>query len=291
MTSTWPRWCSTPPSSCGRSTVGRSSTPHGGNASPSGAIRPVALATAAHLERALGAVEERVEHLRIHAALAGLLGRQAVVAPHRVGRRRVVHRQVLGALARGDHLEPAGARPVDHLADQRRLVAVRQRVDDPGLARALAPAAVRPARRPRRSPSRCACGARSTRARGRCRPPASRWHRSRCRRPARRSSARCRRTGAPSRSPHRPSPTRWSASLARAGLRSAIAVTAHARRVPRLRQVHRAELAGADQADAERPAARFALLQQAMQVHGRSPSLVDRTIMPQNETASVRRRA
>ena len=33
-------------------------------------------------------------------------------------------------LARGDHLEASGARPVDHLADQRRLIAVRQAVDD-----------------------------------------------------------------------------------------------------------------------------------------------------------------
>ena len=39
-------------------------------------------------------------------------------------------RQVLGPLAGGDHLEPAGARPVDLLGDQRRLVAIGQAVDD-----------------------------------------------------------------------------------------------------------------------------------------------------------------
>ncbi len=44
--------------------------------------------------------------------------------------------QVLGALARGHDFEAAGARPVHHLADQGRLVAVGQRIDDAGLARA-----------------------------------------------------------------------------------------------------------------------------------------------------------
>ena len=66
-----------------------------------------------------------------------MLRREAVVRPHRVGRRRVVLGQVLRALAGGDDLEARGAAPVDHLADQRRLVAVRERIDDAGLARAL----------------------------------------------------------------------------------------------------------------------------------------------------------
>ena len=44
-----------------------------------------------------------------------LSSREAVVAPHGLGRRRVIGRQVLGALARGDHLEAGGARPVDQL--------------------------------------------------------------------------------------------------------------------------------------------------------------------------------
>ena len=42
----------------------------------------------------------------------------------------VIGRQVLGALAGGDDLEPAGARPIDQLAGQRRLVAIGQRIDD-----------------------------------------------------------------------------------------------------------------------------------------------------------------
>jgi hypothetical protein len=46
----------------------------------------------------------------------------------------VVLGQVLRALARGDHLESRRAAPVDHLADERGLVAVRERIHDAGLA-------------------------------------------------------------------------------------------------------------------------------------------------------------
>ena len=65
------------------------------------------------------------------------LRRESVMSPHRVGRRRVIGRQVLRAFARGDDVETRRARPVDHLADQRRLVAIRERVDDAGVGRAL----------------------------------------------------------------------------------------------------------------------------------------------------------
>ena len=44
----------------------------------------------------------------------------------------MIVRLVARALAGRDHLEAAGARPVDVLADQRRLVAPGQRVDDAG---------------------------------------------------------------------------------------------------------------------------------------------------------------
>ena len=44
--------------------------------------------------------------------------------------------QILGPLACRDDRETASASPVDHLADQRRLIAVGERVDDAGLARA-----------------------------------------------------------------------------------------------------------------------------------------------------------
>ena len=46
--------------------------------------------------------------------------------PDGVRRGGVVGRQVLGALAGADNLEPAGARPVDQLHDQGRLIAVGQ---------------------------------------------------------------------------------------------------------------------------------------------------------------------
>ena len=52
--------------------------------------------------------------------------------PHRVGRGVVIVRLVARALAGGDHLEAAGARPVDLLADQRRLIAPGQAVDHAG---------------------------------------------------------------------------------------------------------------------------------------------------------------
>ena len=57
--------------------------------------------------------------------------------PDRLGRRGVIARQVLGALAGSDDLEAAGARPVDHLADQGRLVAVSHGIDHAGLPAAL----------------------------------------------------------------------------------------------------------------------------------------------------------
>ncbi len=227
-----------------------------------------------HLEGALGAVEERVEHLRVHAADAGLFGRQAVVAPHGVRRRRVIHRQVLGALARGDHLEPARARPVDHLADQRRLVAVRQRVDDSCFLRPAGQQrpgqrigfdvhhhdvlAMLAARQHMPDPGRWRPGGVDhdvdIRLRDHPRALVEEAHRTDgCVRPAD-ALQRLLRTG-----------------RAEVGDRG----DSHARRVPYLREVHRTELAGTDQADAERPPSRFALLQQAMQVHVRSPWLVN----------------
>ena len=50
--------------------------------------------------------------------------------PDAVGSDGVVGREVLRALAGGDDLEAAGARPVDLLGDQRRLVAIGHRIDD-----------------------------------------------------------------------------------------------------------------------------------------------------------------
>ena len=61
-------------------------------------------------------------------------------------------------------------------------------------------------------------------------------------------------------------------SRARAGARSATPTRCDARRAPRLRQEHRAELAGADQPDAQRLAGLRALEQQAMEVHRPHPA-------------------
>ena len=44
----------------------------------------------------------------------------------------MVFRQVFRALPGGDHAEAAGARPVHQLADQRRLIAIGQRIDHAG---------------------------------------------------------------------------------------------------------------------------------------------------------------
>ena len=94
---------------------------------------PAGIGHRGHLQRRLGAVEEGVEHLRVEVAARDLALAEAVMAPDRVGRGGVVGRQVLGALAGADHLEPDGARPVDQLGDQGRLVAGGHGVDHPGL--------------------------------------------------------------------------------------------------------------------------------------------------------------
>jgi hypothetical protein len=78
----------------------------------------------AHLDGRLGAVEEGVEHLRVHPRRLRLIGRQAVVRPDVVGGDMVIGGQVFGALARRRDGEAGGARPVHHFRHQRRLVAV-----------------------------------------------------------------------------------------------------------------------------------------------------------------------
>ena len=49
----------------------------------------------------------------------------------------MIHRQILGALACSDHLEPRRARPIHHFTNQCRLVAVSERVNDARLTRTL----------------------------------------------------------------------------------------------------------------------------------------------------------
>jgi hypothetical protein len=50
--------------------------------------------------------------------------------PDIVGGDHVVGRQVFGSLAGGSNLKAAGPRPIDQLADERRLVAIGERIDD-----------------------------------------------------------------------------------------------------------------------------------------------------------------
>ena len=89
-----------------------------------------------HLDGALGTVQEGVKHLRVEiSALHGFLG-EPVMAPHAIGCRCMVRRQVLGALAGGDDFKSRRARPVDHFANQCRLVTVGQRIDDARFGRA-----------------------------------------------------------------------------------------------------------------------------------------------------------
>ena len=48
----------------------------------------------------------------------------------------MIRGKIFGAFAGGDHFKAGGARPVDHFADQGRLIAIGERVDDAGLRRA-----------------------------------------------------------------------------------------------------------------------------------------------------------
>src|SRR5581483_9373648 len=93
---------------------------------------PRGVAHRAHLDARLGAIDEAVEHLRIDRGAILYLKVLIEDVPQRVGRRLMISRVITRALAGGDHFEAAGARPVDMLADQRRLVAPGEAVDDTG---------------------------------------------------------------------------------------------------------------------------------------------------------------
>ncbi len=57
--------------------------------------------------------------------------------PDAIRRHVVIGRQIFRALAGGDDAKAGGARPVDHLRRQRRLVAIGERIDHARLARLL----------------------------------------------------------------------------------------------------------------------------------------------------------
>src|SRR5450755_2405407 len=62
-------------------------------------------------DRRLRSVQTRIEHFRIESADTGLLGRQAVMAPHRFRRRLREMRQPLVAASGSDHAETRGWSP------------------------------------------------------------------------------------------------------------------------------------------------------------------------------------
>ena len=81
------------------------------------------------LDRGLGAVQKAVEHLGVQPATHRLLRGQAVVAPHRLGRGLGKVRQPFVAATGRHDGEATGAGPIHQVANQRRLVAKRQRVN------------------------------------------------------------------------------------------------------------------------------------------------------------------
>ncbi len=91
---------------------------------------PGRVAYGRHLDAGLGAIDEGVEHLRIDRLAIGDVQILVENVPHVVGIGAVIVRLVARALARRDHLETGGTRPIDMLADQRRLIAPGEAVDD-----------------------------------------------------------------------------------------------------------------------------------------------------------------
>ncbi len=233
-------------------------------------------------DRGLGAVEEAVEHLRVEAAALGLLGREAVVAPHGLRRRFAEVRQPLVAAAGGHHRKAAGARPVDQVADQRRLVAEGERIDHAGFGRLA---------RQQRAAERIgldrdvdhvlavregfqAVVDRGDRVAGAFDDDVDR-RMAHQRLPvlADVGGAVLQRCVEAGRARLRVVPADAREVAARAvGRQVGDADQVHARRARNLRQVHRAELAGADQADADRLAFGCALLELGVQAHLRLPS-------------------
>ena len=187
--------------------------------------------------------------------------------PDVVRRHVVIGRQILGALAGGDHVEAGSARPVDDLGRQRRLVAIGQRIDHARLARFF---------REQRSRQHVgldidhhdmlAGGDRRAGMADADRRIAGRLHHDVHRAAGNRPRAVI---GEGRRRDPRLIPADGLAGVLRA-LRIEIDDDGHfeARHVRHLRQEHRAELAGADQRDADGFAGGVAGGEEAVEVHG-----------------------
>ena len=128
-----PSFSSVPPSLFGLQTSASSKRVAGGKRRPSDLRHEAGgVAHRRHLDAGLGAVDEGVEHLRIDRLAVGDVEILVEDVPDVVGIGLVIVRLVARALAGADHLEAGGARPVDVLADQRRLVAPGEAVDHAG---------------------------------------------------------------------------------------------------------------------------------------------------------------
>ena len=123
--STTPSRCRIPPFSLEASTSGISRRSAVGKCRPrTSGCEPGHVGQRHHLDRVLGAVQERPEHLRV-VVLAG----EAVHARHVVRVHLAEALREARALAGGHQAEAERARPVAELGGQRRLVAVGQAVD------------------------------------------------------------------------------------------------------------------------------------------------------------------
>src|SRR5918993_1825787 len=95
---------------------------------------PSSVADCGHLNTGLCSIDKRIEHLRVIAGSFREFRRETEILPDRVRGRCMKAGMVAGALAGADNREPACPGPIDLLANNGRLVAVSQAVDETGLA-------------------------------------------------------------------------------------------------------------------------------------------------------------
>jgi hypothetical protein len=97
-------------------------------------IEAAGIGNSGHFDGRLGAIQERVEHLCVHASQLCLLGGESVMCPDIIGGDSVIVGQVFGSFACCRYHEACRASPIDHLGDQCRLVTLCHGVDDTALA-------------------------------------------------------------------------------------------------------------------------------------------------------------
>jgi len=171
-----------------RKTSGRSSTPQGGKQAHRAARPDRGVSNCRPSHRRFGTVEERVEHLRVHPRRVAPSSGVTRNASDVVRRDRMIGRQIFRALPGCDHREPAGPPPVDQFTGERRLVANRERVDDPA-ARASSASSGPASASASTLTMRCACPPRSLCGHGRMPPVAARRPRRQPRTPIAQASA------------------------------------------------------------------------------------------------------